>query len=498
MTYVRKSIWTLENPNMWDPYTVGYASAVAAMKARPASDPTSWAYQAAMHGTYATPTQPLWNQCQHGTWYFLPWHRMYLYYFERICRAAAGRYAPADWALPYWNYSAGTPTNQLPPAFRQQQWTPPGGGGPQPNPLYTDKRNHNPDINGGAGLPNSVTSYAWAMSFTNFTGSPVPGFGGPRTGFSHEPTAFGALESQPHNGVHVVVGGDSQGDCIDGWMSDPNCAAQDPIFWLHHANIDRLWVHWISLGGGRVDPNDPAWSGFQFSFFDENRNQVRMTPAQVIDTISQLGYEYDDFAPLPFSRLRIPPLMAKQPVPPGPPPGPDPEKPPQLVAATEAPVELTGRRTDVVVKLPAEAQKAIATTTSVNPGEGYVYLNVEGLDTDLVPGVVYEVHVNLPDDADPAVESDQSLVGVISFFGYRRSAKATEDNPNHPLGPMSHTFDITGRVQRLREINRWNDEQLKVSFIPAGLEPESGRGGTKYDAPTKARPRVGRVSISYH
>ena len=47
-----------------------------------------------------------WNQCQHGSWYFLPWHRIYLGFFEQIVRShvvALG--GPDDWALPYWNYS---------------------------------------------------------------------------------------------------------------------------------------------------------------------------------------------------------------------------------------------------------------------------------------------------------------------------------------------------------------------------------------------------------
>ena len=53
--------------------------------------------------------------CQHQGWFFLPWHRMYLYFFERIVRAAvveAG--GPADFALPYWNYDKPFPGNTIP------------------------------------------------------------------------------------------------------------------------------------------------------------------------------------------------------------------------------------------------------------------------------------------------------------------------------------------------------------------------------------------------
>src|SRR5450631_2547027 len=83
--HVRRNVWTLP---AGDPTLEEYAQAVAIMKTRPASDPTSWTYQAAMHGTHATPTRPLWNGCQHGTWSFLCWHRMFVYHFEATVRAA--------------------------------------------------------------------------------------------------------------------------------------------------------------------------------------------------------------------------------------------------------------------------------------------------------------------------------------------------------------------------------------------------------------------------
>ena len=110
-TYVRKSIWGLETPNMWDPSTTAYVKAVAEMNTRSEDDPTSWAYQAAMHGSYSDPpANAVWNQCQHGTWFFLPWHRMYLYWFERIVRSIVVQQGgPSDWALPFWNYSLGPP-----------------------------------------------------------------------------------------------------------------------------------------------------------------------------------------------------------------------------------------------------------------------------------------------------------------------------------------------------------------------------------------------------
>src|SRR5687767_10300702 len=54
------------------------------------ADPRGWRFQANIHG--APPEEgsnPAWRQCQHGSFFFLPWHRMYLYWFERILRWAA-------------------------------------------------------------------------------------------------------------------------------------------------------------------------------------------------------------------------------------------------------------------------------------------------------------------------------------------------------------------------------------------------------------------------
>ncbi len=114
--FVRVDVWTLPAA---DPILTAYADAVAAMKAKPATDPTSWAYQAAIHGTYAAHPLAGWNQCRHGSWWFVAWHRMFLYFFERIVRAQViANGGPNTWALPYWNYDGGSGHNALPKAFR--------------------------------------------------------------------------------------------------------------------------------------------------------------------------------------------------------------------------------------------------------------------------------------------------------------------------------------------------------------------------------------------
>ena len=85
-----------------DPILRGYRRAISAMRALPDVNPCSWFYQAAIHGTFDPRNLPSWNTCHLDPRFFWAWHRMYLYFFERIVRKYSGRY---DWAIPYWDWT---------------------------------------------------------------------------------------------------------------------------------------------------------------------------------------------------------------------------------------------------------------------------------------------------------------------------------------------------------------------------------------------------------
>ena len=98
-------------------------------------------------------------------------------------------------------------------------------------------------------------SAADALQKHRFAARALPGgtagFGGPVTGWHHDPGVFGALEQTPHNDVHGLVGGPS------GFMGAFDTAPLDPVFWLHHANIDRLWAVWLAQPN-RSNPADAS------------------------------------------------------------------------------------------------------------------------------------------------------------------------------------------------------------------------------------------------
>ena len=73
-SYIRRDIGTLSATSST---VLSYKKAIAAMKALPDDNPLSWTYQAAIHGTTLPGSQPAWNTCKHGTYFFFSWHRMY-------------------------------------------------------------------------------------------------------------------------------------------------------------------------------------------------------------------------------------------------------------------------------------------------------------------------------------------------------------------------------------------------------------------------------------
>ena len=82
-------MWVLAGGETWDPVLLAYAEAVAVMQGRNPDDPTSWVYQAAVHDMIDPPIADRFlARCQHNSWFFLPWHRSYLAYFEGVVRAA--------------------------------------------------------------------------------------------------------------------------------------------------------------------------------------------------------------------------------------------------------------------------------------------------------------------------------------------------------------------------------------------------------------------------
>lgn len=147
--------------------------------------------------------------CPHKSALFLPWHRAYIYEFETALQQASnGRRI----TLPYWDWVTDP---KLPPIVTDPK-----------SPLYRERYTDEQRATMNLQLPTAaqIAEVQATPTFTDYGGRGCVGAG----------QAGGVLEDR-HGLVHFWVGPE---------MAEPRKAATDPVFWFHHANVDRLWAEW--------------------------------------------------------------------------------------------------------------------------------------------------------------------------------------------------------------------------------------------------------------
>ena len=442
---MRKNVWTLPTG---DQTLDWYAKAIDVLIKRPITDPTSWRYMAAVHdvpATLSTPSsaQGSWAQCQHQSWFFLPWHRGYITAFEAvIAKTVADLGGPSEWALPYWNYSGPASANpnqrMMPPAFLGANL--PNG---DPNRLWSRRAQN---LNGDFNLDDaSVTLDALnALNFIGSAGGGAPGFGGPSTGFSHFGGSNGALENLPHNRIHTRVGGQT------GFMTDPATAALDPIFWLHHCNIDRLWEVWRNQPG-RNNPKSGQWlTAVSFPLHNGVGAAITINAQDMLDTSKILhGYCYEG-TPLAREPTAMVDTPAEDPA----------EDATELAGAGDGAVDLTDTVTRVTVTLALDRTN-FSFTEAEKATPSHVFLSIEGVTGRGFPGDVM-VFLEPPNDPETPL-----LAGVLTTFGL---ARASDPELEHGGSGVAQTFEITGMADQLG-LTDGSATALQVRFERETLEP---------------------------
>ena len=229
----------------------------------------NWISFADVHGTRSGG----FNLCPHGNWYFLPWHRGYLRMYEVAVRTMTGN---KDFALPYWDW---TTDRQIPRSFSDRLFN------NKRNPLFVPDRNMGPN----QGLPDNIVGEERVMDeIYKETSFELFGSSRPRGQNNLSPTWIRSrgnssrLEATPHDNIHAIVGGPFMGR---------STSAQDPIFLMHHCNIDRIWSLWNSLG--RSNTPDPLWLDMQFTdhFIAPNGEKYSHVVSNLQDVVP-LGYTY--------------------------------------------------------------------------------------------------------------------------------------------------------------------------------------------------------------
>lgn len=168
----------------------------------------------------------------HGGPGFLPWHRAYLLDLERELQAI-----DPSVSLPYWRFDQPAPnlftldffgvsdplgTVQFSATNPLQFWKTDGVQGINRRPL----NNWNPSTQPGPGIRTEAQTLALGAQFP----------------------AFRTMQGNPHGTAHTRWGGS---------ISSIPTAARDPLFFLLHCNVDRLWAKW-QRQNGRFNPAQAA------------------------------------------------------------------------------------------------------------------------------------------------------------------------------------------------------------------------------------------------
>ena len=305
-------------------------------------------------------SEPTWSENipDNITINFLSWHRLYLSNHEKVVRQVLkdnNINGWKKWALPYWEYTA-SGQDKAPEIFTEKTL----GNGSIVNPLFEESRSVR--INQGEGIsemlqPRSTMGLATELS----EGEAISIFKFQKRGVEKalDQTIFSAFstynEQNPHNNMHDALGGiaDYQQqteylwektseygwqDNVQLWDYDPfaidkglpgarenypdifgpkptmgpglmgfvPAAARDPIFWVHHAYIDKIWSHWnASSNAAYLQEASLEQNPWNYVFYEPGKNgkpkknvisKWGTNSAEVISETYYPNYVYDNLS----------------------------------------------------------------------------------------------------------------------------------------------------------------------------------------------------------
>lgn len=269
----------------------------------------------------------------HASPLFLPWHRVYLLMFENALREVTGK----SISVPYWDWTDPEATKSVfrddlmgghgvPEAnfaisgpFNAKDWKltvqPEGAEWVQSSSTHIMRQKQLPQADYAKNFPTpqevssllglgqyddapydtrTVPADSFRTTLEGFIGDPYPQMVCGPDGWMVLLVPSETKRGYPmHNLVHKSVGGvllvSAAGVKLWGTMTTPT-SPNDPVFFLHHANVDRLWAEWQAkdpvLHAYRPQSGYPGLNGTDFM------QPWNMTPNSV-ESIKKLGYHYE-------------------------------------------------------------------------------------------------------------------------------------------------------------------------------------------------------------
>lgn len=418
----------------------------------------------------------------HFTSLFLSWHRAYLAYFEEVCRKTLCDLKVPDYddfALPYWDWSKSA---FIPEIFRGNvinEWN------DELNSVEPPK-----DWNLGAEdqkwerikdweaecseVGQTEIAKVWKSDIFDIIGM-IPSSG---------KYYSGTLQKGIHNSIHRFVKGN---------MSSPSAAALDPLFWLHHANIDRIWDQWMKKHENEIPSQCPSssnnfcnkcaawdkekdkqaclktsghickWLNTEISGFPSVNGNSDSKQVFELLNISNLGYKYQDSEEIRFGDcINVKTINEDE----------------YLIGTEFKNKKITNINNPITIEtaelltLPKNAQNLqniqsaisqiltvkTASDTGITPISLLLTLEVEKPKD---PAISARVFINPPlEKLSELPITDPSYLGTFSFF------ESLDENHHHNDETRGFIFDITDTILKMESFDL---ASAKISINPKFL-----------------------------
>lgn len=295
---VRKSVWDLTDAEVRTLcQAVGYAR-----NQFPIADPRKWENYALIHAKHCTDWQHYGPQV-HWSWHFLPWHRGYVFFLERILAQALKEQGLDDttFAYPFWDWTVHQEVPNTKDRLARNLASPLWGYDlTQENMVSADtlgfdnlalfNGNRGPSLAKSQMTPDNevaASSKAHVVEASRYMSAeyinlaltlPWEEFGGK---VDIDRTSQGIIEANPHNDGHDWCG-TRFGSNRD--MGTLKYAALDPIFFMHHGNIDRIF----SLYRGEMPDLDGPWGQQVYTYTDADGSDVTVSVKDIMTTLTNV------------------------------------------------------------------------------------------------------------------------------------------------------------------------------------------------------------------
>lgn len=434
--YIRVDVSSDAGNKMLDSYN----KAVGIMLQLPPENPLNWYRLTLVHVL----------DCPHGNWWFLPWHRGYLGWFEKAVRKLSDN---PDFALPFWDW---TKQPYIPTAFFEERLTPthpaylesyelfkqqledpisnlwksfsqkqrellllreypnekalweklPGMFFPRAHArtLTEDDPNLEPDTQVAVAL-STINDALASRDFITFSSAKTP--------HHSVMSGFSILEGQPHNKVHNAIGG---------FMKE-FLSPIDPIFYMHHSNIDRLWNIWEEKQTNAGLPIIPEGNDLELLsneyfpfFYDENGQSVSNNRAGDYLDIGDFDYSY-----------------AKG------------SGEAELVEGTDSIIHAVLKQNTITRSENAYAQMVLPALSSLS-SKPTLFAIIEIEPKSDIKDITFDVLLNTQNNEETMKKQDPYFVANLAFFGNMDM----QDKPVTFMVPLTDTLQrVTNEKERL-------------------------------------------------